>query len=421
MRRLYSFLFYCITPLVILRLWWRSFKNPAYRQRIFERFGFYTQTYAQNVIWFHAVSVGECEALFPLIRLIQTRQPQLPILITTTTPTGSARVQAVLGNSVQHVYLPYDLPDVIARFLKAFKPKMAVIVETEIWANLYHACAAKQIPLYLINARLSEKSVRGYQKIPSLVIPTLNTITKIATQTETDKTRFIEIGANPDKVENLGNIKFDITIEKEIFAQAKNLKTRLFPNRFVFIAASTHDGEESLLFDAYKNLKKHIPECLLAIAPRHPERFSVVENLAKNADLSVVTRTSQQFCDNQTDVFLIDTLGELKLFYATADIAFVGGSFAPIGGHNVLEPAAVGIPVLFGLEMHNFAFIAKKILAANAAIQCENVADLENKILELYNQPELRNTLQHNAKNFVFQNQGATERIYNLLNLESLT
>jgi 3-deoxy-D-manno-octulosonic-acid transferase len=417
MRNLYSFLFYSAIPLIISRLWWRSLKNPAYRQRIFERFGFYQKTYKQNVIWFHAVSVGESEALFPLIRLIQTRQPQIQILITTTTPTGSARVQTVLGDSVQHVYLPYDLPDVVARFLKTFKPKIAVIVETEIWANLFHACEKNKIPLYLINARLSEKSVSGYQKIPSLVLPALNAMTKIATQTETDKTRFVQIGAKSENVQNLGNIKFDVTIDDDILSQGHALKNQLFKNRFVFLAASTHDSEEILLLDGYKNLKKQIPELLLAIAARHPERFAVVELLAKNADLKTVTRTSNQICEKETDVFLIDTLGELKLFYATADLAFVAGSFAPIGGHNVLEPAAVGVPVLFGLEMRNFALIAEKMLAENAAIQCENIEDLETKVIELYNQSELRKNLILNAKNFVAQNQGATEKIYNLLNL----
>jgi 3-deoxy-D-manno-octulosonic-acid transferase len=415
MRSLYSLLFYSAIPLIISRLWWRSLRNPTYRQRIFERFGFYTKSYQKNVIWFHAVSVGESEAIFPLIRLIQMRQPQTQILITTTTPTGSARVKAVLGDSVQHVYLPYDFPDVVARFLKTFKPKIAVIVETEIWANLFHACAKNQIPLYLINARLSEKSVRGYQKIPSLVLPALNAITKIAAQTETDKTRFIQIGAMPENVQNLGNIKFDLTIDSEILSQGHIFKNQISKNRFVFLAASTHDGEEVLLFDAYKNLKKHIPELMLVIAPRHPERFATVENLAQTANLKLVTRTSTQPCENDTDVFLIDTLGELKLFYATADLAFVGGSFAPIGGHNVLEPAAVGVPVLFGLEMQNFALIAEKMLIGNAAIQCENVKKLESKIIELYRQPELRNLLVSNAKNFVAQNQGATEQIYEML------
>ncbi|MEI7795582.1 MAG: lipid IV(A) 3-deoxy-D-manno-octulosonic acid transferase [Methylococcaceae bacterium] len=417
MRRLYSLLFYFVIPFVILRLWWRSLKNPAYRQRWLERFGIYSQTYSQNVIWFHAVSVGECEALFPLIFLIQTRQPHRSILITTTTPTGSARVKTVLGESVQHVYLPYDLPNVIARFLKTFKPKMAVIVETEIWANLYHACAAQQIPLYLINARLSEKSVRGYQKIPSLVIPALNAITKIATQTENYKNRFISIGANPNAVQNLGNIKFDVTVSGAIFSEGRALKNTLFAQRFILLAASTHDGEEALLLECYAKLKLQIPELLLAIAPRHPERFATVKTLAKNAGFNIITRTSQKFCDNETDVFLIDTLGELKLFYAAADIAFVGGSFVPIGGHNVLEPAAVGVPVLFGLEMRNFAQIAEKMLVEQAAIQCENITELETAVITLYTQPALRRDLITRAKNFIVQNQGATERIYNLLNL----
>ena len=417
MRRLYSLLFYFVIPFVILRLWWRSLKNPAYRQRWLERFGIYSQTYSQNVIWFHAVSVGECEALFPLIFLIQNRLPQRAILISTTTPTGSARVKTVLGESVQHVYLPYDLPNVIARFLKTFKPKIAVIVETEIWANLYHACAAQQIPLYLINARLSEKSVRGYQKIPSLVIPALNAITKIATQTENDKNRFISIGANPNVVQNLGNIKFDVTVSDAILSEGHALKNILFAARFILLAASTHDGEEALLLACYAKLKLKIPELLLAIAPRHPERFATVKTLAKNAGFNLITRTSQKFCDNKTDIFLIDTLGELKLFYAAADIAFVGGSFVPIGGHNVLEAAAVGVPVLFGLEMRNFAQIAEKMLVEQAAIQCENITELETAVIKLYTQPELRCDLITRAKNFVAQNQGATERIYHLLNL----
>ncbi len=420
MRRLYSLLFYCLTPFVILRLFWRSLKNPAYCKRWSERFGFYAQTYAQGVVWFHAVSVGESEALFPLIHLIQSRHPQRAILITTTTPTGSARVKAVLGESVLHVYFPYDLPDVIERFLQTFKPSLAVIVEAEIWVNLYHACATKHIPLYLINARLTEKSVCHYQKIPSLVIPALNSITICATQTDDDKERFLAIGANSQSVKNLGNIKFDITIADDILSQGLLLKNQLFAQRFVLLAASTHDGEELLLLDVYANLKEKIPGLVLAIAPRHPERFASVETLAKNAGFNVVTRTSQQLCDNKADVFLIDTLGELKLFYAAVDIAFVGGSLVPVGGHNVLEPAAIGVPTLFGFSMQNFALIAEKMLATQAAIQCKNVAELESKIIELYNQPQLRNLLILNAKNFVTQNQGATERIYKLLNLESL-
>lgn len=421
MRRFYSLLFYFITPFIVLRLWWRSLKNPAYRARWSERFGFYKQPYTQNVIWFHAVSVGESEALFPLIALIKQKHPALPLLITTTTPTGSARVKAVLGDSVAHVYLPYDLPSVVERFFNTFQPQRAVILETEIWPNLYHACAVKHIPLYLVNACLSEKSVRGYQKIPSLVIPTLQAVTKIATQTDSDKSNFIQIGACANRIENLGNIKFDVTVEDAVLQQGSVFKKQFFDQRFVFLAASTHEGEETLLLSSYKKLKQIIPNVILAIAPRHPERFEHVEMLAKNAQLNVVTRTSQQLCDDSIDIFLIDTLGELKSFYASADVAFVGGSFVPIGGHNILEPAGVGVPILVGANIQNITSIVEKMLVAQAVIKCDSMTQLEMKIVELYFSPQLRSQLITNAKHVVAQNQGATERIYHLLNLESVT
>ena len=421
MRRLYSLLFYLFTPLVVLRLGWRSLKNPAYGARWLERFGFYRQPHLQQVIWFHAVSVGESEALFPLISFIQSQHPTLALLITTTTPTGSARVRAVLGDSVDHVYLPYDLPDAIARFLRTFAPKMAVIVETEIWPNLYLACAAQHIPLYLINACLSEKSVRGYQKMPSLIQPTLAAVTKIATQTDLDKANFIKIGANANQVDNVGSLKFDVFIDNAVLSQGKALRAQWMADRFVFLAASTHEGEEALVFRCYHALKQHIPTLLLAIAPRHPERFQRVAALAKQAHCTVVTRTSHQACRAQTDVFLIDTLGELKLFYASADVAFVGGSFVPVGGHNLLEPAAVGVPILVGSQVDNISFTVEKLLAAQGALQCHDSETLQANLIELYHHPQKRAQLIANAKQVVAQNQGATQRIYHLLNLDSLT
>jgi 3-deoxy-D-manno-octulosonic-acid transferase len=421
MRRFYSLLFYIITPLIVLRLWWKSLKNPAYSARWSERFGFYNAPYKQNVIWFHAVSVGESESLFPLIAIIKLHHPTTPLLITTTTPTGSARVKSVLGESVAHVYLPYDLPDVVERFFRVFKPKIAVILETEIWPNLYRACSDKKIPLYLVNACLSEKSVRGYQKISSLVIPTLHAVTKIATQTDDDKFNFIKIGANANHIENLGNIKFDVRVEESVLFQGKALKKTHFENRFVFLAASTHEGEEEVLLKCYKTIKEKIPNLILVIAPRHPERFNHVAIIAKKAQLNCVTHTSRKVCESAVDVFLIDTLGELKSFYASADVAFVGGSFVPVGGHNLLEPAAVGVPILVGAEVKNIALVVEKLLSAQAVIQCESVAELQTKIVELYHQPQLRNKLISNAKHVVAQNQGATQRIYHLLNLESVT
>lgn len=417
MRHFYSSLFYLIIPFILLRLLWRSIKSPAYRYRWRERFAFYNKSYPQDVIWFHAVSVGESEAVFPLVKQIQKQYPNVNILITTTTPTGSARVKAVMHDSVIHVYLPYDMPDAICRFICCFKPKLAVIMETEIWPNLFMACGKREIPLYIINARLSEKSSHGYQKIPSLVRPALAQVSLVATQTKDDAKRFVSIGADRDKVKTLGNIKFDIKVPQEIIEQGIQIKIDLFSGRFVWLIASTHKDEESIFLALYQEIKKKIPELLLVIVPRHPERFSDVKKQCEQQQLAVVLRTSKEKLRLDTDVYLADTLGELKMLYASADVAFVGGSMVSSGGHNILEAAAVGVPVMFGPYMSNFKEIARKVLAANAAIQCEDEAALILNLLILYNEPSYRATLAENAKAFVIQNQGATDKICKTLSL----
>ena len=415
MRRLYSCIFYAITPLIILRLWWRSLKNPDYSKRWLERFGLYSEAYIQNVIWFHAVSVGEVEALFPLVELFLNRHPEIPILITTTTPTGSARVKKKLQSRVAHVYLPYDLPFVIHQFMKTFRPIKTVIMETEIWPNLYNYCGHAKIPLYLINARLSEKSARGYQNATALIKSALQNLTMCAVQTKNDADRFVKIGMMPHKIINMGNMKFDVAISDEMISEAKNLKQALFPDRFVLVAASTHAGEEVIFIEMYKELQLSISNIILVIAPRHPERFNTVKALAQKKGLSVSTRTGHKIKDVTSDVYLLDTLGELKRFYGTADIAFVGGSLVPVGGHNVLEPAAMGVPVVFGHHMDNFSTIADEMLTAEAAIQCSEQT-LKGTLLKLYHNKELSILLVENARIFVEKNQGATERIYKLLN-----
>ncbi|MDD5271437.1 MAG: lipid IV(A) 3-deoxy-D-manno-octulosonic acid transferase, partial [Methylovulum sp.] len=425
MRIIYTSLFYLLLPLILLRLWWRGLKAPEYRKRWHERLAFYPHSYPHPVIWFHAVSVGEAEALFPLVKRLQQLHPQEHLLITTTTPTGSARVQAVLKDTVSHVYLPYDLPDVLHRFTHCFQPKLAVIMETEIWPNLYAHCGKQNIPLYLINARLSERSARAYQHIPSLVRPALAQIKQIATQSAEDSQRFITIGAtNP--VSTIGNIKFDVDIgvgvgvgvSQHHFSQGRQLKHQLFAGRFIWLAASTHKGEESLILDIYQKLKEKIPRLLLLIAPRHPERFDEVRQLCQQRFLTSVCRTSGNACAESTDVYLLDTLGELKLFYGAADVAFVGGSLVPIGGHNILEAAAVGVPVLFGPYMANFAAIARNILEHQAAIQCPTDTALMAALLDLYNRPDYRAELIAKGQAFIRSNQGATTRILELLEAE---
>jgi 3-deoxy-D-manno-octulosonic-acid transferase len=411
MRVFYSVVFYLLIPFILLRLTWRGIKAPAYRCRWRERFAFYPEKFPHGVIWFHAVSVGEAEALFPLVRQIQKQHPGIPLLITTTTPTGSARVKAVMADSVEHVYLPYDLPDAVNRFMHCFKPRLAVIMETEIWPNLFAHCGKNGIPLYIINARLTEKSARGYQKIPALIRPALAQVKLIAAQTAEDARRFIAIGAEGEHVKTFGNIKFDVEIPPATIEQGVQLKADLFNGRFVWLIASTHKDEEAIFLDIYKEIKQKIPDLLLVIAPRHPERFAEVKKLCQQQHLPVVMRTTAETCHQNIDVYLVDTMGDLKMLYAAAHVAFVGGSMVPIGGHNILEAAAVGVPVMFGPYMANFKEIADSILKQDAAIQCQNKKDIINAMVRLYTEPAYRESLAENGKTFVRHNQGAIARI----------
>ncbi|OQW76398.1 MAG: 3-deoxy-D-manno-octulosonic acid transferase [Proteobacteria bacterium ST_bin11] len=415
MRQLYTLVFCLILPWVLLRLYWRGIKAPAYRLRWRERLGVYSADSQRNVLWVHAVSVGEAEASFPLIKLLQANYPDIPILVTTTTPTGSARVRAVLADQVEHVYLPYDLPFIVERFLKHFRPRLGVIMEKEIWPNLFAACAARAIPLFVINARLSERSARSYRKIPLLLKPALACVKTIAVQTMEDSVRFIDIGAESAQLQVLGNIKFDMSIDLDTVREGLQLKQRLFAQRWVWIIASTHQGEEEVVLDIYPALKALIPQLLLLIVPRHPERFKTVKVLCEQRGLTVVMRSEQQACIEQTDVYIANSIGELKMLYAAADLAFVGGSLVPVGGHNVLEPAAIGVPVLFGPEMFNFQEIAQGLLAAEGAIQCVDSFSLREAVMHLYKDEHLRTSLVGNASQFVQKNQGATAKVAALL------
>lgn len=415
MRQLYTLIFSLALPFVLLRLYWRGFRAPEYRRRWRERLGYYPGEPLDDVVWFHAVSVGEAEAAFPLIRLMLSNYPDLRVLVTCTTPTGSARIQTVLADQVQHVYLPYDLPWIVERFMQQFRPRLAVFLEKEVWPNLFAACAERQIPLFIVNARLSSRSARAYQKIPSLIGPALRYATLIAAQTEDDRTRFVTIGADAERVQVLGNIKFDLTIDDDVLLAGRLLKQQMFAGRLVWIIASSHHDEESQLFPVYKTLKSQIPHLLLMIAPRHPERFQSVAKLCAEQGLTVVCRSSGQAVDTATDIYLADSMGELKMLYASADVAFVGGSLVPVGGHNVLEPAAVGVPVLFGSQMFNFQDVADRMLQARAALQCHSADAVGAAILNIQQSAELREQLAENAKRFVQVNQGATARVRQLL------
>lgn len=408
MRLLYSLLFYLVMPLVWLRLLWRARRNPDYAKRWAERLGHFSQTITPNSLWIHAVSVGEVLAAVPLVKLFQTRHPSIPILITTMTPTGSKQVWERFGNTVQHVYAPYDLPHVLQRFLNKVKPRALVIIETELWPNMLHITHEKNIPIMLANARMSEKSAKGYARFKKPVEEMLNTLDIVAAQNATDGERFIELGLERKRLHVTGTIKFDITIADEIIQKAKALRDEW--QRPVFIAASTHAGEEIIILEAFKKIRARFANALLVLVPRHPDRTKEVLDLCAKANFSVITRQSNETITAETAIFLIDTLGELLLFYAAADIAFVGGSLIVRGGHNVLEPAALGIPVITGNSMFNFAEIEKLLLAANALIQVKNTDQLTEHVCALLADKSLCEKIGAAGKAVIEQNRGALER-----------
>lgn len=415
MRLIYTLIFILITPLIFLRLYLRGIKAPEYRLRWKERLAIYSQKHSNHVIWIHAVSLGEVEAVIPLVKMLQQRLEKHSFLITTTTPTGSARVKSAFADQVDHVYLPYDIPIVVNKFLTHFNPKIAIFMEKEIWPNIYAQCATYNIPLLIINARLSARSAKGYKKISALIKPALTHVNTIAAQTSDDKQRFIELGASADKVINTGNIKFDVVIDDQLIQQAKLLKKQLFPNRFVWIIASTHEGEESVFFNVYPKLKQLIPELLLMIVPRHPERFNSVYKMAQTKQLTTIKRSSGKVCDSHTDVYIADTMGELKQLYGTADLSFVGGSFVPVGGHNILEPGAMQVPVSFGPNMVNFKQIASDVIDLDAAVQCMNEQDLYAYVVEIYKNKPYANNLISNMNQFLSNNRGATKRTSDII------
>ncbi len=416
MRLLYSTIHFLVIPFVLLRLIWRGFRLPDSRLRWAERFAFYSRKHSQNVIWFHAVSVGEAESVFPLVKLVRQNHPESKILMTCTSPTGSARIKAVMGDSVEHVYLPYDLPFAVKRFIKHFKPVIGVVMETEIWPNLFVLCGKDSIPLFIINARLSDVSARGYQKFPALVVPALNQVHKIATQTKKDVSSFIAIGADKDKVELAGNIKFDLDLSDEILLQGAELRNTMFAERLVWIAASTHKGEETIILQVYQELKQELPNLLLVLVPRHPERFNEVKRMCEKQKLNVIMRTETKPCTIDTAVYIGNTMGELKKLYSAADGAFVGGSLVATGGHNVLEAAAAGVAVVFGPYMFNFMEIAKKLLAVGGAVQCQDQDQLAKEVRTLLLDEQQRKSLVSNGSKFLKKNQGALQKVFAIIN-----
>lgn len=412
-RALYSIIFFCLLPFIVLRLFWRGRANAGYRQRTAERFGRVPQPAfdrSKPVIWLHAVSVGETIAATPLVKALQAAHPDWQWVITCTTPTGSEQVRRSFGETIYHVYAPYDLPCFIHRFLDRVKPDVAIIMETELWPNTLAALAARSIPSVLANARLSARSARGYQRLSALTRPMLQDLSVVACQQQADGERFITLGLPAAKLHITGNIKFDIAVTDTVQAKAKALRANWQPSRPLWIAASTHPGEDDIILAAHATLLAQHPELLLLLVPRHPERFEQVYQQAA-AQFATVKRSSNQPATATTQVIIGDSMGELMALYGCADIAFVGGSLVPVGGHNLIEPAYWQLPLISGPHLFNFSEVHGLLDAAGALSIVHNADNLAAQIGLWLTQVQLAKQAGQNALEVALNNRGALAKL----------
>jgi len=415
LRVAYVFLTYLAVPLLLLHLLWRGLSVPGYRRRIGERFGFSMSRLPRTSIWVHAVSVGEVQAAAPLVRSLKKRHPDVPLVVTTMTPTGSERVRALFGDTVIHSYIPYDLAGAVRRFFDWAQPMLAIIMETELWPNLYHECGQRRVPLVLASARVSLRSVRHYRRLIPLFRDTLSHGIVIAAQTAADADRFRSLGANPSRTHVTGNIKFDFDLPPETAARGRELRQQQAPGRPVWVAASTHDGEEEAALDAHGRILEHHPDALLVLVPRHPERFPLVAALLDARGVSYVRRSSRAIAGPGTRVLLGDTMGELTTFYAAADVAFVGGSLVRVGGHNLLEPVALGVPVVTGPHNENAADIAELLVDCGAALAVPDWAGLAAEVSWLLGDEAERRKRGAAGSEAIHANRGALDRLLELI------
>lgn len=399
---------YLLTPLILLRLWFKGRRLPAYRQRIRERFGLGLKDLRPVDIWIHAVSLGEVIAATPLIDALL--HEKRAVLVTTMTPTGSERVKTRFGDQVSHCYIPYDLPHILTRFFRKIQPKAGIIMETELWPNLIHHAFLAKIPLFLANARLSERSLKGYKKAKHFFKPILNQFTGILAQGESDAEHFIELGARKSLVRVMGNMKFDMELSLVDSGPFKELKHKWGKERTVLIAASTHEDEESQILKQLKTLQAAIPDVLLILVPRHPERFKAIFQLCVQSGFNIGLRSNIQSISSANDIIVVDSVGELIGFYLVSDYAFVGGSLVPNGGHNVLEPIAVKIPVLSGPYVHNFKAICKALNEVQAIQFVKNAIELVEVVVRLHHNDELKKNMVERATLTLESNKGAVER-----------
>jgi 3-deoxy-D-manno-octulosonic-acid transferase len=411
-RALYSIALYLLAPVALLRLAWLGFRNRGYWQRWHERFGFIAERATDApLVWIHAVSVGEAQAARPLVERLRDRRPGLQTLITTTTPTGASIVRETMGDRVEHRYFPYDLPGVVARYLRRLRPCLLVLMETEIWPNLIEACDRDGVRVLLANARMSEHSAAGYRLASRFTRDTLRRLSAVAAQNRADAERLIALGAPAERVFVTGSLKFDVPIPPSTIEQAQAVRRLLGRDRPVWIAASTHRGEDEQVLAALRRVLADEPDLLLALAPRHPERSASIADRCRAAGFACVSRSSGRRPDAQTRVYLIDTIGELTTFYGASDLVFVGGSLVPHGGHNVLEPAALGLPVLTGLHTDSFAEICAKLRQAGALRVVDDADALARAVGELIGDAAARAAMGEAGRAVVAANRGAVTAV----------
>ena len=407
-RLLYSLVIYLATPLVLIRLLWRARKQPEYLRNLDERWALYREPAPQNLIWVHAVSVGETRAAEPLIEALQNAWPEYRILLTGMTPTGREAGREVYGDRVIQAYLPYDYPDAVNRFFRHFSPAFGVLMETEIWPNLLAGARKNEVPVILANARLSERSALGYEKVAVLARPAFSALAAVAAQTAGDARRIAELGAC--NVSVCGNLKFDVTPAPEKLALGQTWR-KVLGERAVWLAASTRDGEEALVLEAWREIGANLgqPAPLLVIVPRHPQRFSEVATLLTRNGIDFVRR-SVGLPASDTQVWLGDSMGEMAAYYALADIAFVGGSLLPLGGQNLIEAAACGCPVVVGPHTLNFQRATEDAIAAGAASRVADPAGLALAIGEAFAKVAQLAAMRNAAVGFAAAHRGATAR-----------
>ena len=411
MRLVYTLLWWALLPVLPLRLWWRGRREPGYRANVGERFGFYRDAaHATGALWIHAVSLGETRAIAPLIERLQREAPARPILLTHMTATGREAGRTLFGDRVMQAWLPYDVPFAVRRFLEHFRPRAGLLVETELWPNLTAAVARTDVPLLLINARLSERSAQGYRRVALLSRPLLRAIAGIAAQSEADAGRLRDLGAQHVVV--TGNLKFDVAVTPAQRHQGAALRALFGADRPVLMLASTRDGEEALLLDALARTDALPAAALIVIVPRHPQRFDAVAALLDERRVPYARRSANAPVGASTRVVLGDSLGEMFAYYGACDVAFVAGSLLPLGGQNLIESIAVGVPTLIGPHMFNFAEASEAALAAGAALRIRDADEMFAVAARLLGDRGERELMRGNAQTFIAAHRGAIDRLW---------